>query len=404
MPTPAWPITVTRCGRLSRPTRSNSDVSSADSSSRPIRGASLRAPRVAGPGIRMRVASHAGTGSDLPFRVKGSSSEYSIASRVRRWVISPTVTLPGRRRRLEPGGDVDRVAHHRVAVADLAGQHLAGVDPDPQQEVGAGRLRGRPRHVLVDLVHRGLHRRGRRARRAPGRPRARPGRRRPPSRCRRCTCPPCRRSARPPARGVAAPGPRSTSRPRGPCARRPPCSRTGRRTAPLPCGAPPAERRRRASPRPVRPRPGAGRRTALRAGREGPPPGLLPRAGREPAASSPAGAPPRPIRLPRARSRTRCRTLRPAGSRCRRSDSSPTASRRMTCRSEPSRDSQFRSRGKLLRPRDERYAFVATGLCEIRHGEAALDNGDRRPGPSGGVRYPGASDRCPKSGLNEREA
>ena len=202
-------------------------------------------------------------------------------------------------------------------------------------------------------------------------------------------------------RGVAAPGPRSTSRPRGPCARRPPCSRTGRRTAPLPCGAPPAERRRRASPRPVRPRPGAGRRTALRAGRAGAALGLLPRAGREAAASSPAGAPPRPIRRPRAPSRTRCRTWRPAGSRRRSSGSSATASRRTTCRTEPSRDSRCRSWGKLLRPRDERYAFVATGLCEIRHGERRSANGEQTSRPIKSVRYPGASDRAPKAGLRK---
>ena len=69
-------------------------------------------------------------------------------------MISPTVTLPGLRRRLEARGDVDRVAHHRVAVADLAGQHVAGVDPDPQREAAAGG----GGDVLVDLLHRGLHR------------------------------------------------------------------------------------------------------------------------------------------------------------------------------------------------------------------------------------------------------
>ena len=69
-------------------------------------------------------------------------------------MISPTVTVPGSRGGLQPGGDVDRVADHRVAVADPAGEDLAGVDPDPQREVGAD-VGGDP---LVDLVHRRLHR------------------------------------------------------------------------------------------------------------------------------------------------------------------------------------------------------------------------------------------------------
>ena len=43
-----------------------------------------------------RTASQAGTGSDLPLSSSGSSSSYSIAPAVSLWVISPTVTLPGR--------------------------------------------------------------------------------------------------------------------------------------------------------------------------------------------------------------------------------------------------------------------------------------------------------------------
>ena len=129
------------------------------------------------------------------------------------------------RRGLEPGGDVDRVAHDRVvAVADLAGEHLARVDADPQLEVDV--VVG---DLVVDLVHRRLHRDRRPAPPARGRPRARPGRRRRPSRCRRCTCRPGRRSGRPPRRGAAAPGRRATSPSPGRAARRPPCSRRGRR-------------------------------------------------------------------------------------------------------------------------------------------------------------------------------
>ncbi len=52
---------------------------------------------------------------------------------------------------LKAGRDVDRVADHRVAVADLPGQDLARVDSDPEREVDTGDL-------LVDLVHRALHR------------------------------------------------------------------------------------------------------------------------------------------------------------------------------------------------------------------------------------------------------
>ena len=94
MPTPAWPITVTRCERSSRTTLSNSEPSSSDSSSRPISGVEARVRLV--PATAMRTASQAATGSDLPFSRSGSSSTYSIDERVRRWVISPTVTEAGR--------------------------------------------------------------------------------------------------------------------------------------------------------------------------------------------------------------------------------------------------------------------------------------------------------------------
>ena len=56
--------------------------------------------------------------------------------------------------RLQPRRHVDRVTDHRVAVADPAGQHLPGVDPDPQREARPDRG-GDP---LVDLGHRAQHR------------------------------------------------------------------------------------------------------------------------------------------------------------------------------------------------------------------------------------------------------
>ena len=94
MPTPAWPTTVTRCDRLSRVTRSNIADSSSDSSLRPTSGVEARVRAV--PATATRTASHAATGSALPFRSSGSSSVYSMDVRVSLWVTSPTVTDPGR--------------------------------------------------------------------------------------------------------------------------------------------------------------------------------------------------------------------------------------------------------------------------------------------------------------------
>ncbi len=51
--------------------------------------------RGARPRTTARTASQAGTGSDLPFSSSGSSSTYSMAARVRRCVVSPTITVPG---------------------------------------------------------------------------------------------------------------------------------------------------------------------------------------------------------------------------------------------------------------------------------------------------------------------
>ena len=58
---------------------------------------------------------------------------------------------PGRG--LEPGGNVHRVADHRVSVADRACHDLAGVHPDAEREVHLERAG----EALVDLAHRLLH-------------------------------------------------------------------------------------------------------------------------------------------------------------------------------------------------------------------------------------------------------
>ena len=42
--------------------------------------------------------------------------------------------LPGRRRLLEAGGGVDRLARHREVAVAVRGQDLAGLDPDPEGE------------------------------------------------------------------------------------------------------------------------------------------------------------------------------------------------------------------------------------------------------------------------------
>ena len=88
-------MTVTRCGAPLADDAVEQGERSSDSSSRPISGVDGAGdPR--GAATVTRTASQAGTGSDLPFRSSGSSSVYSIELAVRRWVTSPTVTLPGR--------------------------------------------------------------------------------------------------------------------------------------------------------------------------------------------------------------------------------------------------------------------------------------------------------------------
>ena len=114
------------------------DSSSPASSSRPISGVSAAHARRA---LRARraspVASQAGTGSSLPFSVE--RLEPLVGDRLAGGAVGAladgdAARPPGG---LQPRGDVDGVAHHRVAVADGARHHLAGVDPDPQREADA---------------------------------------------------------------------------------------------------------------------------------------------------------------------------------------------------------------------------------------------------------------------------
>ena len=213
-----------------------------------VRGA--RAPR---PRTTARTASQAGTGSDLPFSSSGSSSTYSIAAPgepVRELADDHRSRLG---RGLQPRGDVDRVADHRVAVADPARRApRPELIPTRSAKLGAD-VGGDP---LVDLLHRALHRQ-------PGAHRAlgvvlvghrgaedahhvvadvlvdRPavaldlGR-----------------------RAAAVRGRPATSSAPGRGARRPRCSRRGRRRSRSRCGAPPAAapRRRRDARRRRRPR------------------------------------------------------------------------------------------------------------------------------------------------------
>ena len=94
-PTPAWPITVTRCGRPSRSTRSNSETSSPASSSRPISGVCGAAAAAA------RLGEHAGR---LPGRhrlglaLQRQRLEPLVGDRLAGRAVgrSPTVTLSGR--------------------------------------------------------------------------------------------------------------------------------------------------------------------------------------------------------------------------------------------------------------------------------------------------------------------
>ena len=180
LPTPAWPITVTRWGRSSRSTRSTSETSKL--------GLLLAADqrRLGAPGAAPRLGRGA---SRLPGRhglrlaLQRQRLEALVVDRlagrpVGRLADRDAVGPPGG---LEPRGDVDRVADHRVAVAHGAGHHLAGVDPDAQREADAVLLPaagGSPPPSRPAW-------RGRRGPRARGRPRGRRARRRRPSRCRR---------------------------------------------------------------------------------------------------------------------------------------------------------------------------------------------------------------------------
>ena len=108
----------------------------------------------------------------LPFAATGSRSRYSIASRVARYVVSPTRIAVHRRRGLQPRGSVDDVARrHPLALGRARAEQderLAGVDRDPHLQVALARAPSRGS-------------RARRGRRARDRPRARPARRRAPS-------------------------------------------------------------------------------------------------------------------------------------------------------------------------------------------------------------------------------
>ena len=99
MPTPASPISVTMCGLPSRTTRAKTRLEHGRARRRgPTSGDSSDAPRAHGllPPIRP-TASHAGTGSDLPFSVERLELRRSgSACWVARTVRSPTVTAPGR--------------------------------------------------------------------------------------------------------------------------------------------------------------------------------------------------------------------------------------------------------------------------------------------------------------------
>ena len=154
LPTPAWPITVTRYGLPSRSTRSTRDCSSPASS---LAADQRRLAHGRGRGRGSR--EHAGRlprGDRLLLALQRERLEPLVGDRLPGCPVgrSPTVTLSGPPGGLEPRGDVDGVAHHRVAVADGARHHLAGVDADAQREADAVLLAALP----VALLHRLLHR------------------------------------------------------------------------------------------------------------------------------------------------------------------------------------------------------------------------------------------------------
>ena len=96
-------------------------------------------------------ASHAGTRSALPFSSSGSSGCVLDGSVGRAHRALADGHAPGPRGALEPRGDVHGVADDGVGVAHRAGEHLAGVHAHAQREVGA------VREAVVHLDHGGLH-------------------------------------------------------------------------------------------------------------------------------------------------------------------------------------------------------------------------------------------------------
>ena len=137
MPTPAWPITVTRCGRSSL----HDAVDQRAQQLGLLLAADQRRRR---PG-----RARARPGDEHPRRLPGRHRlrlalqlerlERLVGDRLRGEPVGGLADGDAARPagRLQPRGDVDGVAHHRVAVADGAGHHLAGVDPDAQREAHA---------------------------------------------------------------------------------------------------------------------------------------------------------------------------------------------------------------------------------------------------------------------------
>ena len=245
MPTPAWPITVTRCGRPSRTTRSNSDseqrglVLAADQRRRRRGRRESRCPRPSSrDGLPRR--------HRLGLALQRQRLELLVLDRAAGQPVGDLADGDAARprRRLQARGDVHRVADHRVAVADLAGEHVARVDPHAQREadVGGGV------DVLVDLLHRGLHREAG-ADGALGVVLVGDGR----AEHRHHVVADVLVDRAAVAHDLLAEPPQRPvderlHRLRIHAARRPPCSRRGRRTAPSPCGAPRGARRGERAP------------------------------------------------------------------------------------------------------------------------------------------------------------
>ena len=152
LPTPAWPITVTRCGRSSRSTRSTSDISRPASSSRPINGVCAR------PAPWRGSATHAvglPGGHRLLLALQAKRLEPLEGDRLAAGAVGRLADRDGvgPARGLEARRHVDRVAHHGVAVADRSRHHLAGVDADAEREAHAELLAA----LAVRVLHRLLH-------------------------------------------------------------------------------------------------------------------------------------------------------------------------------------------------------------------------------------------------------